>query len=151
MLPQHGPGRVGALFGVVRCLAGNALTPSVDPFAMNGDQGDTAVVNSPEAGLEKMDQRHVQFTQGNSFDFHGLRQRWETWGRPPPAVRGAQLRKALGGIRPALIPVPQKKRSVAFVVSLKSQNSKTTTECQQELFPIAGLDTSSSLAGSVIG
>src|SRR5882672_361686 len=72
ILAKHGPRGVGALFGVVRTLVGNALTPSLDAFAVNGDQGDAALVDPPEAGLKKMDQRHVQFTQGNSFDIHGL-------------------------------------------------------------------------------
>src|SRR5882762_1450071 len=55
------------------------------------------------------------------------------------------------GIRPVFIPVPQEKCAVALLVSFKSKNSKIFAECLQELFPIASLDTSSSLARGVSG
>ena len=39
---------------------------------MHGDQQDAAAVGASKAGLEKMDERHVNFAERDGFNLHGL-------------------------------------------------------------------------------
>src|ERR1700722_701685 len=58
-------------FGAIeRGSVAYALSPPVDSVATNRDQENTAVVDAPEARLEKMYERHAYFTQGDTFNFH---------------------------------------------------------------------------------
>ncbi len=136
ILAKYWPGGIGAFFGVVGPLVGDTFAPSVDAFAVDRDEGDAAVVDPSKAGLEKMYQRHVQFTQGDGFDFHGLAFR--------PILFAAE---SLGdSIRPGFVPVTQEKRAVPFHVSFVPQNTQVSTESLQKQLAIAGLDVGSFVA-----
>jgi hypothetical protein len=69
---QRAPGAVDPFTAVKRILAGDALAPSVDALAVDRYQQNAAAVSTAEARLEKMDERHVNFAQGDGFNFHGL-------------------------------------------------------------------------------
>jgi hypothetical protein len=56
-----------------RSFARYRFGPSIDPFAMDGDEKDLTAVGTAEARLKKVDEWHPDFAQSNSFDFH-----WKT-------------------------------------------------------------------------
>jgi hypothetical protein len=39
---------------------------------VDGDQKNATAVGAAEARLEKMNERHVNFTKGNGFNFHDV-------------------------------------------------------------------------------
>src|SRR5215469_12710791 len=72
VLRQRGPGALDPFAAVIGIFSHHALAPALDTFAVHGDEKNPAMVEAMEAGLEKMDQRHMNFTQRDGFDFHGL-------------------------------------------------------------------------------
>ena len=70
ILRQRGPGAVDPLAAVVGIFSDDALTPAINALAMHSDEKDAAVVQTMEARLEKVDERHVDFAQRDGFDFH---------------------------------------------------------------------------------
>ena len=59
-------------------LAGDTFAPAFQSVAMQRHQHDAAGVGAPKARLEEVDERHVQFAEGNGFNFHrkGLITEW---------------------------------------------------------------------------
>src|SRR5580765_3146599 len=69
----HGrPGAFDPLTAVEGIFAHDALAPSVDAFTVDGHQENAAAVGATKARLEKVDERHLNFTQSNGFNFHDL-------------------------------------------------------------------------------
>ena len=64
------PRGVDGLFQIKRVFAGHALAPGCEAFAVQCDQDDAASGGASEAGLKKLDQRHIDFAQSNGFNFH---------------------------------------------------------------------------------
>jgi hypothetical protein len=51
-------------------FAGHAFSPAIDTVAMDGQQKDSAAESAFEARLEKVDERHLNFTEGDGFNLH---------------------------------------------------------------------------------
>ena len=66
------PGAGDPFAAVIRVFSHHALSPTVDTVAVHGDQKNPAMIEAMEARLKKMHERHLNFTQRNGFDFHGL-------------------------------------------------------------------------------
>src|SRR5580698_2131220 len=78
-LPQNGGGKPALNgdpsginpFGTVkRRTVGDTFTPASDSVTVGGNQQDAAIVDPAKASLEKIHERHFDFAQGESFDFH---------------------------------------------------------------------------------
>ena len=55
---------------VERIFAGDAFSPAVDAFAVRGEQQNAAAIGASKARLKKMDERHVNFAEGDGFNLH---------------------------------------------------------------------------------
>src|SRR5207245_6364939 len=66
------PGGLDPLVAEKWTVAGDAFRPAFDSFAMGGHQQHTAALDTAEAGLKKILQRHAKFAEGDGFDFHDL-------------------------------------------------------------------------------
>src|SRR5271165_7025587 len=109
------PCAVDVLFAVVRLLAGDALTPAVEAIAMQCDQQDTAVISAAKAGLEKMNQRDLQFAECDSFDLHNRLGDLGFW-----------------RVRQILVPVSELKTAVTCGITFIAEADQTTRECGLE-------------------
>src|SRR5215471_13652337 len=68
---RHGrPGAVDPLTAVVRVFSDNALAPALDTIGLHGDEKNATVVEAVKTRLEKVDERQMDFTQRDGFDFH---------------------------------------------------------------------------------
>src|SRR5579862_2918372 len=67
---DRGPRGVDPFRTVERVLPGYALSPPRHPVALDIQQQYAAAVKTAEARLEKMDERHLNFTQSDAFNFH---------------------------------------------------------------------------------
>src|SRR5579862_2961971 len=70
ILLDRWPRALDPFAAVVRIFAGYAFAPSVDAVTVRGDEHDAAVVEAAEARLEEMDERHLNFAEGDGFDLH---------------------------------------------------------------------------------
>ena len=76
---RHGrPGAFDPFAAVEGIFSGNAFAPAVNPFRVNGDQQNAATVGTAKARLEKMNERHTDFAEGDGFYFHGQEQHFTT-------------------------------------------------------------------------
>jgi len=50
--------------------AGDTFSPPHYPVALGGEQQDSAAIETAKARLKKVDERHLDFAQGNAFNFH---------------------------------------------------------------------------------
>ena len=71
---------------------------------MQRDQQYAAVVDASEAGLEKVDQRNLQFAESNGLDFH---------------VR--LLQSGVWSIRPVFVPPAEQEAAIALRIALVAQ------------------------------
>src|SRR5580700_6231163 len=74
-----GPRAFRPLAAVKRILAGHALPPGVDAVAVDGQQKNLAAYGAFKARLEKLDERHLNFAKGDSFNFHILKSDSPHW------------------------------------------------------------------------
>jgi hypothetical protein len=65
-----GPSAFRPLAVVKRVFTSDALPPTINAIAVDGQQKNTAAESAFEAGLEKMHQWHLDFTEGDGFNFH---------------------------------------------------------------------------------
>src|SRR5437016_2715002 len=65
------PSRIDGLLTVERILSGHALAPAFRAVGMKRGEQDAPLGCAPEAGLEKMHQRHADLAQGDGFNSHG--------------------------------------------------------------------------------
>ena len=70
ILRQRGPCAFDPFTAVERIFADDAFSPAVDSLAVHGNKKDATAVEMSETRLEKMDERHVNFTESDGFDFH---------------------------------------------------------------------------------
>src|SRR6266404_4037362 len=64
------PGGFNPLVAEKWAIAGHALGPTLNSFAMRGDQQNAAPLATAKAGLKKVFQRHAKFADGDGFDLH---------------------------------------------------------------------------------
>jgi hypothetical protein len=71
------PNSIGAKYFVI---VGHAVSfHSLDALAVNSNQEDRPVISTPKARLKKMNERHVDLTQCDGFDFHLSRvSKWQS-------------------------------------------------------------------------
>src|SRR5581483_2463055 len=67
---QRRPCAVDPFTAVKRVFADHGLTPALNTVAMHCNQENPSAVGAPKAGFKKVDQRHVNLTECNGFDFH---------------------------------------------------------------------------------
>src|SRR5581483_12148332 len=67
---QRRPCAVDPFTAVKGVFADHGLTPALNTVAMHCNQENPSAVGAPKAGLKKVDQRHVNLTECNGFDFH---------------------------------------------------------------------------------
>src|SRR5712692_3674311 len=67
---EGGPRTLCPLRAEERILPGDALPPAVNSPAFHRDQQDAAAENAAKARFKKIDERQVNFAQGDGFDFH---------------------------------------------------------------------------------
>jgi hypothetical protein len=65
-----GPGSLNPFRAIERIFAGNAFSPSNYSVALNGEQQNTAAIETAKARLKKMQERHPNFAEGNTFNLH---------------------------------------------------------------------------------
>src|SRR5271165_6617467 len=69
---HRGPCGFRPLTAVERIFSRHALSPTINPVAVNGHEKDLAAERALEARFEKVDERHLNFTQSDGFNFHVL-------------------------------------------------------------------------------
>ena len=70
VLCDRRPGALDPFAAVEGIFADDAFAPTVDAFAMDGDEKNAAAVGATKARLEKVDERHLNFTESDGFNFH---------------------------------------------------------------------------------
>src|SRR5579863_9835653 len=60
------------LAAIERIFASHALSPGIDTVAVDGQQKNAPAEGAFKARLEKLDERHLDFAKGDSFNFHSL-------------------------------------------------------------------------------
>ena len=69
-IAQNMPGRTRRFITVERHLAAGNFSPPIQAICKGADQDNPAIGRPSETGLEKVDQRHPNFKQFDSFNFH---------------------------------------------------------------------------------
>jgi hypothetical protein len=69
---QQQPRAVHPFLVVERQLAGGDLAPARGALRLDFDEQNAAVVGAAKAGLEKMHQRHADFTESDTVDDHDV-------------------------------------------------------------------------------
>ena len=70
VMGERRPGALDPFAAVKGVFPDNAFTPAIHAFAMHGDEQDAAAVDAAKTRLEEMDEWHLDFAQGDGFDFH---------------------------------------------------------------------------------
>ena len=100
---NRGPGAFRPLAAVKRIFTGHALSPRIDAVAVNGQQKNSAAESALKARLEKIDERHLNFAEGDGFNFHSLKN------------DSSQL---FCRVHPFLIPAAKQKLAASLLVAL---------------------------------
>src|ERR1700734_2522935 len=72
IMHHGGPDAVDPLTAVEGVFAGHAFSPALYALAVDRNQKNAAAISAAEAGLKKVDQRHLNFAECDGFNFHGV-------------------------------------------------------------------------------
>ena len=124
---DRGPGAFRPFTVVERIFASNAFSPAIDAVAVGGQQKDSAAERALEARLEKVNERHLNFAEGDGCNFHQCQNLLPdlsaardvaSYELTVETVAGNVFvsdRISLGcGIHPCLLPPPQQKLAAAL-------------------------------------
>src|SRR6267142_2126217 len=67
---QRGPGGFDPFLAIERVFGRDAFSPPHHAIALGGEQEDAAAIDTAKARLKEMDERHLDFAQGNGFNLH---------------------------------------------------------------------------------
>src|SRR6266853_2859835 len=113
-----GPGRLDPFRAIKRIFGGDTLSPSNHSVALDGEQQDAAAIETAEARLKKMDERHLDFAQGNGFNFHANLER----------------------VHPLFVPTAQQELTIPLMVPFVSQHRQVLGKCLQKILAVTVLD-----------
>ena len=98
------------LAAVVRVFARDAFSPTVNAIAVRGQQQNATAEGAFEARLEKLDERHLNFTKGDCFYFHSL---------------GIHLLRIRPRIHPLFFPLTEQEFSITMRFAFIAENGQS--------------------------